>query len=777
LHDFGKFVQRGEQVILNHQEAGAKVIEKFPLPTHLEEHKVQIENLIGGHHYPEKYYSKPPSELTNLLNVLKEADRLSAKERQPLQEEEISESIFSTSLLSIFHGVRLEGKTEQGPAEEFYHNIMRLECGEAMLPETRKLPADFKKEYKGLLSDFRGEVRSLSKIEDLEAHFTTLYYLLMKYTFFVPSITANYKPDLSLFEHLSTTCAIAESLHRGKQGEILLIGGDFCRIQSFVYTITSEQAAKMLRGRAFYVYLLNKIIGYYILRKLELPISNMIFCSGGVFTILAPYTDENVKLLEKSVNEINEWLLKTFKGELYVAVAHLKVKAKELENFEEVLMKLGQRLEEEKLRQFMDLLPKEYNTIFGCNSEKMDKGRKAEICAVCKTVTTEPEKTADITVCKICKSFENFGSDLVKSNYLIMLTYNPLQPIKCDVNFEHFGFGYMFASNESHLKSRIEEASKSPSLKLINVIRLNSTDFIREELLQSSHAPIAFSFDFICRHVPLSSNETVESFDKIVKKSEGAQFLGVLRMDVDDLGEIFFRGLGHGVSISRITTMSRLLSTFFDGHLDWLIGKGDNYNEKVYVVYSGGDDLLFMGSWDAICDLSVEIQEKFSRMTSKNPNITISAGVILADPKWPVYRLADTSKDYLEHSKSKTGKNSITIFGDESDYTVSWDNFERLKDLKEELFKKVKSKVLSRNFLLNLRSVHRLYESEIKKRNKKAQRYKWLLRYIIARQISQRRELTDELLNLESKINNCIESLDIPVIWTDLQTRSNLRGE
>lgn len=773
LHDVGKLVQRSvKNPILEHQEAGVKFLKEIPLPPQLEKHRTHVENLVGGHHYPQKYCLKPNEELTGLLNILKEADRLSAKERQPLEEKEIADSIFSTPLCSIFYSVRLEGKNSGKPAEKFYHNVMQFNCGELMLPDNReKLPADLTDNYAKLLKEFEREAKALSKIEDLEAHFTTLYYLLMKYTFFVPSVTVKSEPDISLFEHLSTTCAIAESLYNGEKDEILLISGDFCRIQSFVYTITSEQAAKMLRGRAFYVYLLNKTIALYILRRLNLPISNMIFCGGGIFTILAPCTDEKMKLLNDCVREVNEWLLKKFNGELYVAVAPLKINIKDLENFDKLLMIIGQKLEEVKLRQFIDLLPKRYESVFGCNSETVGESGEAGTCQVCKKVLVEHEKerTDGVTVCKTCKSFENLGSNLVKSDYLVMLIYDPSQPpaYELDANFERFGFGYKFVSDKSRLKSILEELLKLPSIKLVNVIRLNSTeDFICEDLLQSSSAPIAFSFDFISRHVPLNEQKAVESFDNIVKNSQGAEFLGVLRMDVDDLGEIFFKGLGGGASISRISTMSRLLSTFFDGFIDWLVK--NNYNRKVYIVYSGGDDLLLMGRWDSICNLSVEIQKAFTTMTSKNPNVTISAGVILANPKWPVYRLAQTSKHFLDHSKNKKWKNSITIFGDKPDYTVSWIEFEKLKNLKEELYKRVHNNILSKNFLSHMRRVHRIYETETKRNG---QRYKWLLRYLIARQIRQYHELTKEFLWLESEIENCIRNLDIPVIWVDLLTR------
>jgi CRISPR-associated protein Csm1 len=762
MHDIGKFLQRSYELALmpEHQEIAVQLIDKINLPRSLEEHRGKIRNLIGCHHYPEISIFKPDEGLGVFLEVIRRADRLSAEEGQPYAE--AAQSALTTPLLSIFWRVNLGG---DGNAERLYHEVMELNCGEEMLPKPRDEISEILSEKYALLSEkFKEELNLLSSIENLDAYFTTLYYLLLKYTFFIPSVTVDPMQDISLFEHLSTTCAISECLYKSPENEIMLIGGDICRIQNFIYSITSEQAAKMLRGRSFYIQLINKTIGLYILRRLGLPASNLIFCGGGVFTIIAPYTTAYEEKLKEAVKGVNEELLKIFNGDLYVAVAYVKADAEKIESFESLTMDLARRLEAEKLKQFADILPEKYSMIFG------PMGGGFDTCAICKAeIRGEGDRIGSLKVCKYCKRMEALGSKLAKANYLVMVVYDPLKPLpyEFDVNFEGLGFGYILASKLEELRSIIDAISTLP-VNLINVIQLNSTkDFIRGELLKAS-APTAFSFDFIGRHVPVDAEGNVKSLDEIVEHSRGSKFLGALKMDVDNAGKIFSRGLGKNVSISMFSTMSRALSLFFDGYLSWLI-ENENYKDKVYMVYSGGDDLFVLGCWDSICDLSLEIQEKFSIMASKNPCVTISAGLVLADHKWPAIRLAEAANHYLRRSKD-LGRNRITMFGDKGDYTFPWSVMKGLKGLKDNLVRMLKSeKTLPKGFLHRLRQIHEVYEAD--KRGVGGERYKWLLRYFIARRIRESPEIFDELLEIEREIINYIDYLDVPIIWADLETR------
>ena len=97
----------------------------------------------------------------------------------------------------------------------------------------------------------------------------------------MPSAVRRAKPpDVSLFDHLKTTCAIASCLFETKsENKFLLIKGDISGIQDFIYKLASPEEAfkgmsKRLRGRSFYLTLLNETFAYYLLKELKLPITN-----------------------------------------------------------------------------------------------------------------------------------------------------------------------------------------------------------------------------------------------------------------------------------------------------------------------------------------------------------------------------------------------------------------------------------------------------------------------------------------------------------------------
>jgi len=114
------------------------------------------------------------------------------------------------------------------------------------------------------------------------------------------------------------------------------------------------------------------------------------------------------------------------------------------------------------------------------------------------------------------------------------------------------------------------------------------------------------------RHVPRGPDGDVVTFEEIAARSHGRQALGYLKVDVDNLGFIFSRGLvggsGDRASISRVATLSRTLEVFFAGHLEVLLRT--EYPD-VYLVYSGGDDLLAVGPWDVMFGLADRVRSDF----------------------------------------------------------------------------------------------------------------------------------------------------------------------
>ncbi len=173
-------------------------------------------------------------------------------------------------------------------------------------------------------------------------------------------------------------------------------------------------------------------------------------------------------------------------------------------------------------------------------------------------------------------------------------------------------------------------------------------------------------------------------------------------MDADNLGFIISQGVrprlpeGNqgalsavpGGSLARLAGLSRTLELFFGGYIEELLR--ERFSD-VYLVYSGGDDLVAIGPWSRILDLAGEIREQFRRFTADNPVWSLSAGVAVINPHVPVLVAIAEADRLLEVSKNIVGagilpypppedvsaagespkKNRITVF----ETSIPWDEF------------------------------------------------------------------------------------------------------
>jgi len=187
-------------------------------------------------------------------------------------------------------------------------------------------------------------------------------------------------------------------------------------------------------------------------------------------------------------------------------------------------------------------------------------------------------------------------------------------------------------------------------------------------------------------------------------KYAGIEALGVLKADVDNLGQIFGRGLGKSQSISRTATMSRQMNNFFAVYLPSLLQK--KYPDT-YTLFAGGDDLFLIGPWRQMFALARELREEFGRYVCGNQYVTISAGISLHKPGNPIHALAATAEAALQQAKDR-GRNRITMFG----VTVTWDELKLLEQVKDTLEEWLHSGVINKAMLYRLNELVEMAEQE-----------------------------------------------------------------
>ena len=802
LHDIGKFWQ-GTGESGTHAELSCRFIRDY-----VPERWKGAAGLIASHHDHSKCTSKGYKPLKTVVC----ADWLSSGERRELPGGEERGKRRDTPLESIFSEIDIgKGKS----ASKYYYPIRKLELNkEVIFPKTLEEGerGRLRKDYEDLWEAFVGEVEDIKALLDFDAYFTTLCHLLQKYAWCVPSAVYWDVPDISLFDHLKTSCAIASCLddadenflnkvlsglekgHRKEElseeekgalgdNKFLLIGGDVSGVQKFIYSITSKGAAKGLRGRSFYLELFSESIAKYILRELDLPITNLLYCGGGHFYILAPsIVDTDLKRLR---GEIAERLLKIHRGELYLVLDWLFLSADDFKKekfgraWEEIGIKLAGR-KKKKFEEILELREELREEIFG----PFDVGGTRETCDICgseERVKEEEERR----ICNFCKSLEDLARDIARANYWIEawkkeLTISDKEEGSWKEALSRFGVEYEF---EESVKWdwKIRDADH------IMMYKLNDTNF--SELISeysNVKSPVSLGFKFLAKETPyltkeipdiegrIYKKEEIKDFGDLAEDSEGIKRWAVLRADVDNLGKIFSEGLGEDRTISRMSNLSFMLSLFFRGWMAEICEKTE-YKNDVYAIYSGGDDLFLVGGWAKMPEVGKTIYEDFRAFTCVNPNITLSAGVTIApSKKYPLYQAAELAREALDNSKSLEEKDGVTFL----EKPMRWNKFNvEVTELKDEL-KKLLEAGVPRALLQKLNVVYSEYRRQrlkyggvSAKYDDRYGRWRWVLAYVIARMKGRDEGVNANLEKLESMIYENIEYVPIAVRWIEFLTR------
>ncbi|MGN0093479.1 MAG: type III-A CRISPR-associated protein Cas10/Csm1 [Methanobrevibacter sp.] len=617
LHDIGKFSYRANEKIESHYKnldkdevgetgAHAKWSADFIMKYFNNE---EMADLVLHHHEFRK--SKNP----NLCRMVKYADQNSSYERDKLKEGETN-NVKRTPLVSIFSEISIN---DHNSIPELYVPLDYLklkedngkDCFRNVIPrENVKVNS---KRYSELWRKFTEEMDSLNKKDD----FTTILYLLKKYTSNIPSAAYLNKPDISLYDHLKSTAALANCRYlfnkyfgklfneSTKQKLYLTINGDISGIQKFIYKISSPQEAqsgmsKRLRGRSLYLTLLCDAIASHIVEELELTKANIVFCGGGRFTIIAPNTKIVKDRLLKIKDNVNKFFIKEFNSELYLAIVYKECLANDLKNFGDILYLLSNELEEDKKHKFINNLEDVFNI--------SEVNEKQELCSVCGQTYNKKD---DTTICNKCHEHEELGKKSSHANYIIKIYSkdhkNLSRLYKRDYAvFENLNLMYIFVESDN-INELIEKLIEF--VDKIEIIKLNSTDFIdleNDNIILKYRNKISFSFQFIGNNIPNLgeySQKKYENmplyFEHLAQISEGSNKLGILKMDVDNLGTIFREGFEkeHEDStddeenkrktstISRVSTLSSQLDMFFSGFINNIASEfkvySNSYNKQI----------------------------------------------------------------------------------------------------------------------------------------------------------------------------------------------------
>lgn len=550
--------------------------------------------------------------------------------------------------------------------------------------------------YKRALDRVRDNLKG---VEWTEAYLDSLLEVLEANLSFVPSSTNKKEiPDVSLFDHMKLTAAFAAAIElymreagekdyaeklyrRGKafysEKAFLLTVLDISGIQKFIYTITSEHALKNLRARSFYLDMLTEHVSTLLLARAGLPRANLLYVGGGRCTLLLPNTADMQDKLAAFLADVNGWFLQNFEIALYLAGCGVPCSSEDLCNhtegrYADIYREISTGLSDSKAHRYGA------EAILALNSRGLeDDTRECSVCRRAGHINGEGR-------CEICAALEKFSGHVLYDEFFIAGRKDKDGSLPLPG-----GFWLAGGDKADVLKSQAEDGEA----RIYGKNRFYTGKGLASKLW-------------------IGDYHTGETFEELAEASTGIKRLGVLRADVDDLGQAFASGFARpgGINyqtLSRSATLSRQLSLFFKLHIRKLLenpaytlsGKSKE-QRRAAIVYSGGDDLFIAGAWDDVLELAIDVRRALARFSEGT--LSLSAGIGFYPAKFPISVMAEETADLEEASKGCPGKNAVTLPGNE---TYPWQVFE--EKVLGEKYSAVrdffdKSEDRGKNFLYNL---------------------------------------------------------------------------
>jgi CRISPR-associated protein Csm1 len=605
------------------------------------------------------------------------------------------------------------------------------------------------KEYLDLWQGFVGALKQMPKSHRNNwslwlDHFETLWGV---YTHAIPAATSfNIRPDVSLYDHSRVAAALATALwryhhERGETGKnvaealkdqqqswqdkkFLLIQGDFFGIQDFIFASggeTNKRAAKLLRGRSFYVSLLSECAALKVLDALNLPATSQVINAAGKFMIVAPNTDQTRLALQQVRQELDSWFLKHSWGQAGVGLAWTEAscndfrrtdnrevgatptsRLKRTSPYQQLIKKLFEQLEIIKNQRFNLCGNSSAPIVFKdfLDSFDNDKG----VCKIDGRSPATEQIDNDTPISALAYDQIKTGEWLTRRERILITRQSLGMPHALKIPI--FGYHISFAENEEGQGKFGEQARNGNLLRAWDFSLPKSADralwngYARRAI--NAYVPIASEKDLleetwakytgIEEKLELDAAKTLNHLACGDRKPDslredtwrGISALSTLKGDVDNLGTIFQSGLGDDVSFSKTAALSRQINAFFTVYLPWLCQT--EYPES-YTVFAGGDDFFLIGPWLSQIRLAGRMRQAFQKYVAGNPEVHFSAGISTTKPGLPITQLGDMAEDALEQAKAHNPeklviapKDAVSCFNQR----MFWEEFQALTGKRQE---------------------------------------------------------------------------------------------
>lgn len=575
---------------------------------------------------------------------------------------------------------------------------------------------------------------------------------------------------VSLYHETKMLSAVTHASRGSADADMLLIEGDFPGIQAMIYAIDVKGATKNVRGRSFFLQLLIDTIVQRLLADFDLPQSNALYVAGGKFLLLAPPDETGVVASLQA--QVNQTLLAQFQGVMRFVLVAEPIHTREIgtaEDFQAARERLKARLGRAKTQPFQGIVADDPATLF------------------------TPTYDEDLRRL-VAREDSEFNQDVFAqlANRLAHLQHDDVQLV----------FSKQRLAGEDRYSSFLRElCGIGCQIQLVGtsvpddayVVRLNDTHFdlsIEHGFrMLALHTPIITEADVRYwrdrdQHTNDEEEEIYEgairTFDLLAsqaRKSNRFKRYGVLRMDVDNLGNIFSSQLGAGdqASVTETIAASDAMSLFFEAYMPQICREVEEQSKRLnslYLIYGGGDDLFVVGEWDMLPVLAGVIHERFAQYTDNQASI--SAGIVLQTARFPFYqaaRLAGVALD--ERAKERPGKNAICFF----DHIFGWDEWTQVVAQQEKMHK-LAEHMASNTVIRRVMDLYTQWHTSSSQQDQTGAirfgRYQWQSAYQIARLKQQYKDSSADIDEVQQTMlqPDTIRFAGTAALWAELRRRT-----
>lgn len=526
---------------------------------------------------------------------------------------------------------------------------------------------------------------------------------------FVPSSTAAAEiADISLYDHVKLTAAVGSCIYQYLESRdehsykdllfrhsqefydepaFQLFSMDMSGIQPFIYgQYGNSDVLKNLRARSFYLDLMMENAIDDLLERTELSRANLIYSGGGHAYILLPNTDHVRDEVREFEADWNRWLLDYVKTDLYVAFGMAPCTANEMRNQPEgaygaIFHRVSDEISKQKVHRYSA------EEILRLNHPDAPDGERE--CRICH----RSDRLNQDNVCEVCEGMMRLSGYVLNADFFTITSEPSEQSIPIGKD------RYLNRDSEDSLRQRIKR--KDPSY------------------IRSYGKNRMFMGKSIASKLWIGDYHSANTLSELAEASTGIERLGVLRTDVDNLGQAFVAGFPEKLqTFSRSATFSRKLSLFFKNYVNSILEhpefslRGTPEQRNAAIIYSGGDDMFIVGAWDSVLEFSVDLHHSLEQFTQGS--LTASAGFGIYHDKYPISYIASDTGALEDHSKDLKGKNAITLF--DQNHRYSWDVF--INCVLNEKFRIIRdffdsSEERGKNFLYNLLDLLRNRDEKI----------------------------------------------------------------